>query len=194
MKVLLVFTHPSPQSYTAAVLVRALAGLATGGHEVDVIDLYAEGFDPQLTADERFRSGDDPATDPHVQRQVELLRRAEAVVFVHPTWWSGPPAMLKGWLDRVWVSDVAYTVGRRGRLRPALRHVRRLVVITSHGSSKIVNMVEGESGKLLFGRSLRRLIAPFGRFRWISLYNIDRATPARREAHLTRVEKAMSHL
>jgi NAD(P)H dehydrogenase (quinone) len=194
MNVLVVFTHPSPESFSAAVLARTLAGLHTAGHSVDVLDLYADAFDPLLRDEERFRSGDDPATDPHVSRHIALLRNAEAVVFVHPTWWSGPPAMLKGWLDRVWVNDVAYAVGPNGGLRPRLGYVRRLVVITSHGSSKLINMVEGESGKLLFGRSLRRLIAPFGRFRWIALYNIDRATAAQRTAHLARVEKAMCRL
>jgi NAD(P)H dehydrogenase (quinone) len=194
MKVLVVYTHPSPSSYTASVLTRILAGLEAAGHDVDVLDLYAIGFDPMLRAEERFRSGDDPATSPMVQSHIALVRAASAVVFVHPTWWSGPPAMLKGWIDRVFVADVAYTVGPSGRMRSRLRHIRHLVVVTSHGSAKHVNVIEGESGKRLFGRSIRRLIRVTGRFRWIALYNIDRSTPAQRQAHLARVEAAMTRL
>ena len=194
MRVLVVYSHPSPSSYTASVLSRVLAGLDAGGHDVDVIDLYAIGFDPMLCAEERFRSGDDPLTAPVVRNHIALVRSASALVFLHPTWWSGPPAMLKGWIERVFVADVAYTVGRSGRMRSRLRHIRHLVVVTSHGSAKHVNMIEGESGKLLFGRSLRRLISLRGRFRWIALYNIDRSTLAQRQAHLAHVEATMSRL
>lgn len=194
MRVLVVYTHPSPSSYTASVLTRVLAGLDAAGHDVDLLDLYAIGFDPMLCAEERFRSGDDPATSPMVQSHIALVRAATAVVFVHPTWWSGPPAMLKGWIDRVFVADVVYAVGPSGRMRSRLRHIRYLVVVTSHGSAKHVNMIEGESGKLLFGRSIRRLISLRGRFRWIALYNIDRSTPAQRQAHLAHVEATMTRL
>ena len=194
MRVLVVYTHPSPSSYTASVLTRVLAGLEAAGHEVDVLDLYAIGFDPLLSADERFRSGDDPLTAPLVRDHIALVRSASAVVFVHPTWWSGPPAMLKGWIDRVFVADVAYTVGPSGRMRSRLRHIHHLSVITSHGSAKHVNLIEGESGKLLFGRSIRRMVRVTGRFRWIALYNIDRSNPAERQAHLARVEAAMARL
>jgi NAD(P)H dehydrogenase (quinone) len=194
MRVLVVYTHPSPSSYTASVLTRILAGLEAAGHDVDVLDLYAIGFDPMLRAEERFRSGDDVLTSEMVQSHIALVRAASAVVFVHPTWWSGPPAMLKGWIDRVFVADVAYTVGASGRMRSQLRHIRHLVVVTSHGSAKHVNVIEGESGKRLFGRSIRRLIRVTGRFRWIALYNIDRSTPAQRQAHLARVEAAMTRL
>ena len=194
MNVLVVYTHPSPTSFTAAVLQRVLVGLAAGGHKADVIDLYSCGFEPALPAEDRFRSGDDEACDPVVRDHIARLRVAEAIVFVYPTWWSGPPAMLKGWIDRVWVADVAYTMNSKGHLRPKLGHIRRLIVVTSHGSAKHVNMIEGESGKLLFGRALRRLICWNGRSRWIALYNIDRSTPAQRQTHLTRVEAAMANL
>jgi NAD(P)H dehydrogenase (quinone) len=194
VRVLVVYTHPSPSSYTASVLTRVLAGLDAAGHDVDLIDLYACGFDPLLTADERFRSGDDPLTAPLIREHIALVRSATAMVFVHPTWWSGPPALLKGWIERVFVQDVAYSVGRANHMRSQLRHVRYLMVVTSHGSAKHVNMIEGESGKLLFGRSLRRLISLRGRFKWIALYNIDRSTPAQRQTFLTQVEAAMTRL
>ena len=194
MRVLVVYTHPSPSSYAASVLTRVLAGLDAAGHDVDVLDLYAIGFDPMLSAEERFRSGDNSLAAPLVREHIALVRAATVVVFVHPTWWSGPPAMLKGWIDRVFVADVAYAVSRSGRMRSRLRHIRHLIVVTSHGSTKHVNVIEGESGKLLFGRSIRRLISLRGRFRWIALYNIDRSTPAQRQAHLARVEATMTKI
>ena len=69
-------------------------------------------------------------------------------MLVYPTWWSGQPAMLKGWIDRVWVAGVAWDLPPGANvLRARLRNVRRIVVVTTHGSSKLVNALEGEAGK-----------------------------------------------
>lgn len=192
MRVLVVYTHPSPESFTAAVRDRYLAGLYSAGHHVDVLDLYAIEFDPLLGADERSAHPTRPPA-PMVIDHAALVRDAEALVFIHPTWWSGPPAMTKGWIERVLVppSTGSATVDRH---TCRLRHVRRLVVVTTHGSPRYVNIIEGEAGKLLFRRHLRRLISLRSQFRWIALYNIDRATPAQRHRFLTHVESCATRL
>ena len=103
------------------------------------------------------------------------LRAAEALVLVHPTWWGGQPAILKGWFDRVWAAGVAFTlVPGSTRPRAGLRNLRRLVVVTTHGSSKWTNALQGEPGKHLVGRGLRPLCHPLARTRWIALYGLDR--------------------
>jgi NAD(P)H dehydrogenase (quinone) len=189
VRVLVVYTHPSPESFTAAVRDRYLAGLASGGHQVDVLDLYAIDFNPILGADERTGRKSEPIVVDH----GALVRNAEALVFIQPTWWSGPPAITKGWIERVLGTDPtgATTIVRS---TAQLRHIRRLVVVTTHGSPRYVNLIEGEAGKLLFRRYLRRLISVRGRFRWIALYNIDRATPAQRQRFLAQVETSATRL
>jgi len=190
-----VYCHPSETSFTAAVRDRALAGLHAAGHDVRVSDLYADGFVPELSAWERTNHLAPPETKPDIAEYAANLRWCEALVLVYPTWWAGQPAMLKGWIDRVWVAGVAYELPEgANRIRPRLHNIRRIVAITTHGSTKFVNALEGEGGKRIVTRSLRVLCSKRARTTWIALYNIDRSTDARRAAHLARVEQAMCEL
>jgi NAD(P)H dehydrogenase (quinone) len=193
VRVLVVYAHPVDGSFTSAVRDRAVAALARAGHDVDLLDLYGEGFDPHLDAEEWSpdtpHAEDRPELAPHVGR----LRRAEWVVLVYPTWFGGVPAMLKGWLDRVWVEHVAFhRAPGRDRIRAGLQHIRRLTVITTYGSPRWVNAVEGEPGKRLVRRWLRVLCHPLARSRWIALYSMDHSDDATRSAFLARVERELA--
>jgi putative NADPH-quinone reductase len=195
VRVLLVYCHPVPDSYAAHLRDVSLAALEQAGHLVDLCDLYDEGFDPVLSLQERLSHHDAPETKPHVAAYAERLRAAEALVFVYPTWWSGPPAMLKGWWDRIWVEGVAYTLPEgTNRVRGNLRHIRKLVVVSTHGSSKAINVLEGQNGKRQIGRTVRVLCHPLTRTRWVALYGIDRATPERLARFDGRVARAMTRL
>ena len=195
MKVYLVYCHPSPTSMTAATRDRALTGLLAAGHDIRTTDLYADGFVPELSARERTNHLAPPDTKPAITVYADNLRWCEALVFVYPTWWSGQPAMLKGWIDRVWVAGVAYDLPPgANRIRPRLHNVRRLVVVTTHGSSKFINILEGEGGKRVVTRGLRVLCNRFARSKWIALYSIDRCTDTDRERFLAKVERSMRTL
>jgi NAD(P)H dehydrogenase (quinone) len=193
-RALVVHCHPSEGSLVAAARDRVLAGLAAAGAEVRLTDLYADGFDPSFSALERARHLE-PGTDPSISRYADDLRWCDTLILVYPTWWSGQPAMLKGWIDRVWVNGVAWTLtDGANRLSPGLRNVRRLVAVTTHGSSKWINAIEGEGGKRTLTRSLRTMCHPLARTTWLALYNVDTAPPARRAAFLDRVERRLSRL
>ena len=193
-RALVVHAHPSAESFVAAARDRVMAGLSAVGAEVRLTDLYADGFDPAFNATERANhlvAG----TDPTISSYADDLRWCDTLVLVYPTWWSGQPAMLKGWVDRVWVNEVAWTLpDGANRLRPGLRNVRRLAAVTTHGSSKFINMVEGESGKRTLTRSLRSMCHPLARTAWIAMYGIDNASEARRTAFLDRVEHRITRL
>ena len=192
MRVLVVYCHPNPASLVAAAKDRVLAGLDTAGHDVRLTDLYADGFRPELSADER-RIHHRPELADDLTGYADNLRWAEALVFVYPTWWSGQPAMLKGWMDRVWASGVAWELPDGARvLRPLLTDIRRLAVVTTHGSSKLVNAIEGESGKRTVFRSLRSLCNGRVSTSWTAIYGLDRADEATRTAWLDQVERRFS--
>lgn len=193
MKTLVIYCHPEPTSFTAAMRDVALAALQSAGHEVRITDLYADGFDPLVSAEEHGRHRDDPAAASGIAEHADNLRWCESLVLVYPTWWAGQPAMLKGWIDRVWSNGVAWEMPDGAhRIRPLLRNIRRLTVVTTHGSSKIVNALEGEGGKRTVMRSLRVLCHPLCRTRWLALYNIDRSTADQRAQFMKRVTERLA--
>lgn len=111
-RVLVVYCHPNPRSYTHAVFEQVMAGLGEGACEVRAIDLYAEGFDPVLVVNEQHRRRDlDQVAYTATHR--ELIAWCHAMVFVYPVWWGGFPAMLKGYLDRTFVSGLTYSFADR---------------------------------------------------------------------------------
>ncbi len=193
-RALVVHCHPVETSFVAAVRDRVVAGLERAGADIRLTDLYADGFDPAFTADEHadhLRPGADPSLAPWVSD----LAWCDTLVLVYPTWWSAQPAMLKGWIDRVWVSGVAWSLPPgSNRLRPGLRNVRRLVAVTTHGSPKWINMFEGEAGKRTLTRSLRSMCHPLARTTWLAMYGVDTASTDRRSAFLDRVERRLARL
>jgi putative NADPH-quinone reductase len=105
MKVSVILAHPSVHSFNTAIAHAAIAELERNGHEVIFHDLYAERFDPILPFDEIPK-------DAQVSEQVELhcreIAAADGIIIVHPNWWGQPPAILKGWIDRIIRPGVAY--------------------------------------------------------------------------------------
>ena len=195
MKVYVVYCHPDAESFTAAVLHRAVESLTARGHEVKVSDLYAESFEPSLSLQERIDHHAPPERKPGIATYCDNLRWCDALVFIYPTWWSGQPAMLKGWFDRVLVRGVAWDLPDGAtRITALLGNVRRLVVITSHGSSRFINQLEGETGRRIIGRAVRVLCHRFARTCWLAMYNIDRSTAQQRHAFLDRVDRRLRRL
>lgn len=193
-RALVVHCHPSPDSFVATVRDRAVAGLRAGGAEVRMSDLYADGFVPEFTAEEHanhLRWGADPSLD----RYVDDLAWADTLVLVYPTWWGGQPAMLKGWIDRVWVNGVAWELPEgANRLQPRLRNIRRLVAVVTHGSPKRINVMEGEGGKRTITRSLRTMCHPLARATWLAMYGMDTSSEDERTAFLDRVESRLTRI
>jgi NAD(P)H dehydrogenase (quinone) len=195
MRLLLVHAHPAPDSYGRALLEAAREGAVSGGHAVEVIDLHAEGFDPVM-GEEEWRGYYEEATDPALRRHAEALGRAEGVVFVYPTWWQGQPAILKGWIDRVWRPGVAFHMPGKGLpLRPALTGLRLIGVVTTLGMSwPMFNLAMGAPGRRIMLRGLRFCTARRTRTFWLAQYGMDAAPAAAREAFLRRVRERMARL
>lgn len=186
------YCHPLANSLIAAARDRAVAGLRAAGYELRISDLYGEDFRPELSEWERTHHLDPPDTKPDIGTHADNLRWCDTLVLIYPTWWSGQPAMLKGWIDRVWVSGVAYELPPgRNRIRPLLGNIRRLIVITTHGSPKWLNALQGEGGKRVVTRALRVLCNRWARTTWIALYEVDRSTEANRARFLDRVERRL---
>lgn len=105
MKILAVLAHPDEASFSHAIAATAVAALKRHGHEVVLLDLYREQLDPVLPAPEIPENG---KIDPSIRDHCRELALADGIVVIHPNWWGMPPAILKGWIDRVFRPGVAY--------------------------------------------------------------------------------------
>jgi putative NADPH-quinone reductase len=186
MRVLLIHCHPRPDSFSAALRDAARAALEQAGHEVELRDLYAEGFVPAMGAAERSTYHDAPGNLAGIEEHVASLRRAEALLLVYPTWWYGMPAMLKGWFDRVWAPGVAFRLGE-GAIEPLLTNIRRIAVVTTYGSPAWLLWYIGRIDRKLIGRGIARLCARGCRVEWLSLTRMDHRTRRECETFRSRV-------
>lgn len=159
MHALIVHCHPEPCSFNTALTEIAVEELRKQGHTIEVSDLYAEGFDPiegpqhfpqravsnyfsALT--EQRHASESSALPADVTREIDRLERAQLVIFQFPLWWHSTPAMLKGWLDRVFVYGGLYT-GRMRYDRGYFRGRRAICSITT-GAPTSVFTTKGRGG------------------------------------------------
>lgn len=196
MHAAVVLAHPRADSYAHALAQRAVDGLQAAGHRVDIIDLYADGFRAAMSeAEQEAYRGNQPILDPLVQTSAALVRNVDALIFVYPTWWSGLPAILKGWMERVMVPGVGFTFDERtGKVRPGLTNVRHLIGISTYGSPKSIVRVVNDNGRRTIMRALR-LSCGFGvRTHWHGLYAIDTSTVGQRAEFAAHIERSMTNL
>ena len=180
MKTLLVLAHPLPDSLNATLAQAAEEELRRCGHDVRRRDLYQDGFAPALTAHERqtqYTRFDASA----VSAETEELLWADAIVLVFPTWWFGLPAILKGWIDRVWAPGIAYDhAPDMGPLRPRLQGLRHMLVITTLGSPWWVDwLILNRPVTRVLKRAVLGPCAPTARCSALSFYGCEKLSPAR---------------
>lgn len=188
-RALIVYCHPSQGSFTAAVRETVVARLQAKGAEVRVIDLYARAYDPTLSLAEWEGYLDTPRNREVVAEDVAALQWADTLIFIYPTWWYALPAVLKGWLDRTMLPDVAFLMpdGVNRTIRPGLTHIRRLGVFTTCGASWWLTTFVGAPGKRMLTRGIGLLCAPRHRRAFAAHYLMDSSTPESRARHLARV-------
>lgn len=196
MRLLIIYCHPCPESFVAALLATTVTTLQGAGHETRVIDLYAEGFNPIMSAEERRGYHTPHDNERPVAAYLDALRWCEGLIFVYPTWWYGQPAMLKGWMDRVWVPHATFTMPEHGQpIRAVMTNIRLLGVITTLGAPWWWwNVAIGAPGRKILLRGLRPLIDRRARTFWLSLHEMDSAGAARRSRFLAKVARKLSGL
>lgn len=197
MRLLVVYCHPDPDSYCAAIRRTAVEALRAAGHELREIDLYAEGFDPVFSrAEKQTYLTDTPRNIAGVQAHVDALRWAEGWVAIYPTWFYGLPALFKGWLDRVWLPGVSFRIATaKGRtIGGQLSNIRLFVGITTSGSPWWWLKVIGDPGRSLLMKGLRPLYARGCRRHWLQLFDMNHVTADDRARFLARVQRALSRL
>jgi len=187
MKVLLILGHPKPNSFNYAIAEKSIAALKKLGHEVVFHDLYQEHFDPVLPPGEHILP--EEALPAFLQEHLRSFKEADGVVFVHPNWWGGPPAILRGWIDRVIRTNSCYQFTPSG--------------VVSHVGGKIVQIFSTSNTPRdieinVYGDPIENFwkVVVFGllgtkSFERRNFESIVMSTPAEREDWLAEVETTL---
>ncbi len=192
MKTLVLYAHPCSESFNSAVHETVVESLKARGCEVDDCDLNAEGFSPVLTEAERRGYHDIPDNIAPVAEYVARLQAAEALVMVFPVWNFGYPAILKGFLDRVFLPDVSFRL-QDGTVKPGLTNIKRLAACTTYGGSRMRAMMNGDPPRRCVTRAVRYACG-WPKTRYIPLYDMNNNTSEVLERHLARVASEMQRL
>nr|VFJ53537.1 MAG: Putative NADPH-quinone reductase (modulator of drug activity B) [Candidatus Kentron sp. FW] len=131
MEIIVVLAHPNNKSFNHAIAGKVVSTLKENGHSVIFHDLYEEQFDPIMTTPELEREYELP---PGIRPYCEEIKRADGMIFVHPNWFGQFPAILKGWVDRVFIPGVVHSVPEKDSIvtEGLLRQMTAIAIVTSH--------------------------------------------------------------
>ena len=185
MRVIVVLGHPSADSYCAAIFNEIVNSLRKK-HQVTEIRLADEKFTTAMTSKERQAyETDSPLISDDTRRHAQLLVEAEALIFVYPTWWSGLPAQLKGWIERIFVLGVAFQFNKNNRIRPNLNNIRHIIGVSTYGSPWRYVKLVNDNGRRTLTRALRASTGLRTRTMWHGIYELDTCTAEQREKFIT---------
>ena len=190
MSILLVYSHPDPKSLTHAIADHLITALTADGHLVHGHDLYREHFQPVLENEQIKRRF---AFDDHFTTYATQLHEAHGLVFVYPDWWGMPPAILKGWLDRVFAPELAYRHEGAEFLpkeqKPLLVGKRAFVVNTTNESNPL-------SQQAMYALWRERIFTYVGITEPVfkTLYDVRHSTGPQRRTWLKEIQEIACHL
>jgi len=196
MRIQVVHAHPLTSSYNHALFRAIVDTLETNGHEVVATDLYREGFHPAMTEAERRSYMGDAYDLSDIAGYAETLKSVEGVILCFPHWWFSMPAMLKGWVDRVWGPGVAFDYDAKDRhLTPALHNIKLFGVVTTYGSPWwVVHLFAGNPGHKVLMRGMKPLCAKgVGSF-YLAHYDMDHSTQKSRQSFLDKVRARIARI
>jgi NAD(P)H dehydrogenase (quinone) len=189
-KVMVVFAHPCEESFASALHSTTVSTLAKAGWSVDDCDLYAEGFNPVLSAEERRAYLNTDINCAPVQGYVDRVRAADAMVLVFPVWNFGYPAILKGFFDRVFLPGVSFKL-ENGKVQGCLTNIRKLAAVTTYGATPMRAFLAGDPPRKLIKRAVWGVTKP-DKVRYLALHDMNRVTQAQRTTFLTKVQSEMA--
>ena len=193
MNILMVKSHPLAKSLCSTFTEQIRSKLTAMGHQVVLEDLYEDQFNPVLSQDERKSYYAKKYDSSSVEKEIQRLAEADALVLVFPTWWFGFPAVLKGWFDRVWAPTVAYDhADDYGPIKPGLTKLKRAFVVTTLGAPWWVDF-------LILRRPLKRIIkhALLGactrncRLKYLSFYKCEKIGDRRMHSFHKKIDAAI---
>lgn len=186
MHSLVILAHPYAKSYCHALYERITLTLERAGHTVDRLHLDAENFDPVMRSADLAVYAKGQSADPAVPAYQARIDAAQQLVFIFPIWWEVMPALLKGFVDKVFTKGWAYEPARLG-VQGHLDHVQRAVIVTTMNTPKWAY-------RWLYGNAVQRALVRgtlrkcgVRKVQWVALSPVSHVTATQREAWLNRV-------
>jgi len=195
MKVVVVFNHPYEGSYGNAVLEAVTKGLKGANHEVDLMHLDHDGFNPAMSAADLKAFVEHKPIDPQVIDYTKRLEKADHLIFIFPIWWDLMPAMTKGFIDRVLSPGIVYDHHPRGfGLVPLLKNLKGVTIITTMNKPKL--MYSLLIGNLIKKAMLKSVFKTMGykNLKWVSFTSVKSVSQKKRVQWLTDIENRFSKL
>jgi len=192
-KVYLIVAQPTQNSLAYASFENIKKGLETAGHEIKTLDLYEENFNPVLVFNEKKRRRD-LQHDAETQVYRETILWADHLIFVFPIWWSGMPAILKGFIDRVFAKGFAYEYDSNSKMKGLLKG-KTAWVVTHYDAPGIVRFVPflvHDYGVVLKNQVLKS--CGFKKVKLYSLASLVVSTPEKRSKWLKKLYELGSNL
>ena len=196
MRALIVYAHPRDGSFNEAIRDIILQRLQGYGVEIRMRDLYDEAFNPVMDKLQLENYQDHLQNKAGLEEYVEDLLWCNMLIFVYPTWWYGLPAILKGWIDRVFLPGIAFHMpsGHKKNISPGLKHITRLAIFTTCGASWWLTQFVGSPGKRTILRGVGLLCARHCKTVYLAHYLMDSSTEESRSAHLKKVARKLDSL
>ena len=189
MRVLVLFAHPLETSFVAALHRRVVEVLREGGHEVDDLDLYAEKFNPAMSAETMRNYVDTSKNRAEVASYVERVFAADALVLVYPVWFDGLPSILKGFFERVFLPGVAFKIDEANLFHPTLWNLTRLAAVCTYGECRAHVALKGDQPRRFVKANIGGVIAPGAPIEYLAHYDMNFTTAPRRARFLQRVTR-----
>ena len=196
MKVVIVFNHPYDGSFCNAILQSVTKGLVKGNHQIDLIHLDKDNFNPVMTAGDLKGFRDKKPLDPKVLEYSDKIKNAEHLIFIFPIWWELIPAMTKGFVDKVIFPGVAYDYKNAGntRMKPLWNNLKGVTMITTMNTPNWLY-------RILFGNAIKKamIVGTFWKIgfknrKWISYKQVKQVSIVKREKWLFKLEKKIASL
>jgi len=195
MKVVIVFNHPYGEGYCNAILDAVTEGLQKANHDVDLMHLDNDGFNPVMSKIDLKAFVEHKPVDPQVIDYNKRLEKADHLIFIFPIWWDLMPAMTKGFVDRVLTPGVVYDHHSRGfGLIPLLKNLRSVTIITTMNKPKI--MYSLFTGSLIRKAMIKSVFKTMGykNLKWISFNRVKLVSQKKRIKWLAEIEKRFTKL
>jgi putative NADPH-quinone reductase len=191
MRVMVVYAHPVENSFNAAIFATVQESLRAGGHEVDACDLYAENFPAIMSREDRLLYHKVPDNRALARPWIERLEAAKGLVLVFPTWLFAPPAILKGFCEKVFIPGIAFELVN-GKTHGALHHLARVAGVSTYGGTRLQALLASDPPRKLLTRTMRAWVGTRTPVSFHACYDVDHLDERRGRTFLDKVHAAFA--